>query len=172
MARSHLSDKSPNRVCDDATLLSMLVKQETESLKCGAEILIELYTYKCPNEERFRETESKLLSVLNEVLLYFLTITSKNQQDSWTPLLCLIFDQGPILLKLFSITDCAVDKNGNNSTHFLQWKQFGPFKWVIITYWICCYKCLRALIASTFRQFQVGRLPKIRFGEASHIVDN
>jgi hypothetical protein len=41
-------------VADDATLLSMLVKQETESLKCGAEILIELYTFKCPNSERFQ----------------------------------------------------------------------------------------------------------------------
>jgi len=88
-----LSDKSPNRVADDATLLSMLVKQETESLKCGAEILIELYTFKCPNSDRFRETETKLLSVLEEVLLYFLTITSKTQQESWTPLLSLIFDQ-------------------------------------------------------------------------------
>jgi hypothetical protein len=85
-------------VTDDAMLLSMLVKQETESLKCGAEILIELYTYKCSNADRFRETETKLLSVLEEVLLYFLTITSKNQQDSWTPLLCLIFDQVSILL--------------------------------------------------------------------------
>jgi hypothetical protein len=71
----------------------MLVKQETESLKCGAEILLELYGYKTPDSARFQETETKLLSVLEEVLLYFLTITSKNQQDSWTPLLCLIFEQ-------------------------------------------------------------------------------
>ena len=92
VARSHLSEKCPNSLTDDPTLLSMLVKQETESLKCGAEILLELYTYKCPNSDRFQETESKLLSVLQEVLLYFLTITSKNQQDSWTPLLCLIFE--------------------------------------------------------------------------------
>lgn len=92
VARSHLTENCPNRLADDATLLSMLVKQETESLKCGAEILLELYTYKCPNSDRFQETETKLLSVLEEVLLYFLTITSKNQQDSWTPLLCLIFE--------------------------------------------------------------------------------
>jgi len=91
VARSYLSDSYPVPL-SDATLLPMLVKQETDSLKCGAEILLELYTYNSPSVDFFRETESKLLSVLEEVLHYFLTITSKNQQESWTPLLCLIFN--------------------------------------------------------------------------------
>ena len=74
-------------------LLISVVKQETESLKCAVEILLELYHEKSTIGEDHEKTEGKLLSVLADVLSYFLGITSKNQQESWTSLLCLIFDQ-------------------------------------------------------------------------------
>ena len=70
-----------------------VVKQETESLKCAVEILLELYHEKSTVGEDHEKTEGKLLSVLADVLPYFLGITSMNQQESWTGLLCLIFEQ-------------------------------------------------------------------------------
>ena len=70
-----------------------VVKQETESLKCAVEILLELYHEKSTVGEDHEKTEGKLLSVLADVLSYFLGITSKSQQESWTGLLCLIFEQ-------------------------------------------------------------------------------
>ena len=69
------------------------MKQETESLKCAVEILLELYHEKSTVGEDHEKTEGKLLSVLADVLPYFLGITSKSQQESWTGLLCLIFEQ-------------------------------------------------------------------------------
>ena len=71
----------------------IVVKQETESLKCAVEILLELYHEKSTVGEDHEKTEGKLLSVLADVLSYFLGITSKSQQESWTGLLCLIFEQ-------------------------------------------------------------------------------
>ena len=69
------------------------MKQETESLKCAVEILLELYHEKSTVGEDHEKTEGKLLSVLADVLSYFLGITSKSQQESWTGLLCLVFEQ-------------------------------------------------------------------------------
>ena len=74
-------------------IFSLVVKQETESLKCAVEILLELYHEKSTIGEDHEKTERKLLSVLADVLSYFLGITSKSQQESWTGLLCLVFDQ-------------------------------------------------------------------------------
>ena len=71
----------------------IVVKQETESLKCAVEILLELYHEKSTIGEDHEKTEKKLLSVLADVLSYFLGITSKSQQESWTGLLCLVFEQ-------------------------------------------------------------------------------
>ena len=68
-------------------LFFSVVKQETESLKCAVEILLELYHEKSTIGEDHEKTEGKLLSVLADVLSYFLGITSKNQQESWTSLL-------------------------------------------------------------------------------------
>ena len=54
----------------------LVVKQETESLKCAVEILLELYYEKSTIGEDHEKTERKLLSVLADVLSYFLSITS------------------------------------------------------------------------------------------------
>ena len=73
--------------------LYLVVKQETESLKCALEILLELYGEKSTIGEDHEKTEAKLLHVLADVLSYFLRITSKSQQESWMGLLCLVFNQ-------------------------------------------------------------------------------
>ena len=78
---------------NDTTIVPLVVKQETESLKCALEILLELYV----NQHNMKDydddlTEKKLLNVLQDVLAYFLAITSKSQQESWTGLLTLTFD--------------------------------------------------------------------------------
>ena len=54
---------------------------------------MELYHEKSTIGEDHEKTEGKLLHVLSDVLSYFLAITSKSQQDSWTGLLCLVFTQ-------------------------------------------------------------------------------
>ena len=56
------------------------------------EILLELYHEKSTIGEDHEKTEEKLLSVLADVLSYFLGITSKSQQESWMSLLTLTFD--------------------------------------------------------------------------------
>ena len=84
---------SVNIIIVKSYILLLVVKQETESLKCAVEILLELYHEKSTIGEDHEKTERKLLSVLADVLSYFLGITSKSQQESWTGLLCLVFEQ-------------------------------------------------------------------------------
>lgn len=89
VARSYLAGDFGHR-----DLIPLVVKQETDSLKCGVEILLELYMDKPAMKDYDADlTEDKLLGTLRDVLGYFLTITSKSQQDGWTGLLCLVFQQ-------------------------------------------------------------------------------
>lgn len=92
VARAFLTDhRAPSS--SDSTLVPFIVKQETESLKCALEILLELYVDKSSMKANDAEvTEAKLLSVLDNVLTYFLGITSKSQQESWTSLLTVTFE--------------------------------------------------------------------------------
>ena len=93
VARVYLSDrKVPQH--NDTTVVPLVVKQETESLKCALEILLDLYVEKSSLSKDYDSdlTEAKLLNVLSDVLVYFLAITSKSQQESWTTLLTLTFD--------------------------------------------------------------------------------
>jgi hypothetical protein len=92
VARSYLSERRvPNH--QDTAVIPLVVKQETESLKCALEILLDLYVEKSTSKDYDSKlTESKLLDVLRDVLVYFLAITSKSQQESWTSLLTLTFD--------------------------------------------------------------------------------
>ena len=92
VARSFLTERRvPNH--QDTAVIPLVVKQETESLKCALEILLDLYVEKSTSKDYDSKlTESKLLDVLRDVLVYFLAITSKSQQESWTGLLTLTFD--------------------------------------------------------------------------------
>ena len=92
VARSYLADHQvPSQ--SDTTIIPLVVKQETESLKCALEILLELYVNQSNMKDYEPElTQTKLLDVLQDVLAYFLAITSKSQQESWTGLLTLTFD--------------------------------------------------------------------------------
>ena len=92
VARSYLSERRvPNH--QDTAVIPLVVKQETESLKCALEILLDLYVEKSTSKDYDSKlTESKLLDVLRDVLVYFLAITSKSQQESWTSFLTLTFD--------------------------------------------------------------------------------
>ena len=92
VARSYLSDHRVPQP-QDTTIIPLVVKQETESLKCALEILLDLYVEKSASKDYDSNlTEAKLLDVLRDVLVYFLAITSKSQQESWTTLLTLTFD--------------------------------------------------------------------------------
>ena len=63
------------------------------ALFVALEILLDLYVDKSSRQDYDADlTESKLLDVLGDVLVYFLAITSKSQQESWTILLKLTFD--------------------------------------------------------------------------------
>ena len=92
VARFYLSERRvPNH--QDTAVIPLVVKQETESLKCALEILLDLYVEKSTSKDYdSKVTESKLLDVLRDVLVYFLAITSKSQQESWMSLLTLTFD--------------------------------------------------------------------------------
>ena len=94
VARRYLSDHQvPSQ--NDTTIIPLVVKQETESLKCALEILLELYVNHHESNMKNYDaelTQTKLLNVLQDVLAYFLAITSKSQQESWTGLLTLTFD--------------------------------------------------------------------------------
>ena len=93
VARRYLSDHQvPSQ--NDTTIIPLVVKQETESLKCALEILLELYVNHHESNMKNYDaelTQTKLLNVLQDVLAYFLAITSKSQQESWTGLLTLTF---------------------------------------------------------------------------------
>lgn len=91
VARTYLTDHQvPSH--NDTTIVPLVVKQETESLKCALEILLELYVDKSSMKDYDDDlTEAKLLNVLKDVLVYFLAITSKSQQESWTGLLTVTF---------------------------------------------------------------------------------
>lgn len=95
VARAYLSDRRVPQQ-NDTTIIPLVVKQETESLKCALEILLDLYVDQSSSSEcndfDAAKTEGKLLAVLGDVLVYFLAITSKSQQESWTTLLTLTFD--------------------------------------------------------------------------------
>ena len=81
-ARAYLAEKakcSPSNVQNEAVLIPLVVKQETESLKCAVEILLELYRDK-ELADHHDVTEAKLLSVLQDLLAYFLGINAKSQQ--------------------------------------------------------------------------------------------
>ena len=52
------------------------------------------HTFRDKSVSEFHETtEAKLLSVLGDLLAYFLGINAKSQQDSWAGLLSLVFQQ-------------------------------------------------------------------------------
>ena len=72
VARAFLTNhRAPSS--SDSTLVPFVVKQETESLKCALEILLELYVDKSSMKANDAEmTEVKLLNVLDNVLTYFL----------------------------------------------------------------------------------------------------
>lgn len=92
VARAYLSDRRVPQH-NDTTVIPLVVKQETESLKCALEILLDLYVESSESPDYDADkTETKLLEVLSDVLRYFLAITSKSQQESWTNLLTLTFE--------------------------------------------------------------------------------
>ena len=95
LARSH--DEAKKRIgqlkaSPNIQILNLLFKQETDTIKCSLDILLELYQ-DFPQGPNKAKTEAKFLSLLEDGLAYFLTITSKTEQDNWCDLLSVVFEQ-------------------------------------------------------------------------------
>lgn len=78
------------------TVKPNLLKQETQSLACCLRILFKMY---CDDGRRshWPIIQSKLISVCQEALEYFLKLQSEAHRDSWTTLLLLVLTR---LLKM------------------------------------------------------------------------
>eukprot|EP00095_Tigriopus_kingsejongensis_P004290 maker-scaffold722_size106786-snap-gene-0.21 protein:Tk04290 transcript:maker-scaffold722_size106786-snap-gene-0.21-mRNA-1 annotation:"GF14256" len=72
--------------------LSILVKQETKAAECLLTILIELCTSNVGNEFQ-KSLEKYFVSFLVNVLGYFLSMTTKTQQEHWDRMLASISEQ-------------------------------------------------------------------------------
>lgn len=74
-------------------VLNLLFKQETDTIKCALDILLELYQSPRASGVQKPLAEAKLLDLLHSGLSYFLTISSKTEQENWCDLLAVVFEQ-------------------------------------------------------------------------------
>ncbi|XP_072399618.1 brefeldin A-inhibited guanine nucleotide-exchange protein 1 isoform X2 [Diabrotica undecimpunctata] len=73
-----------------------LLKQETQSLACLMRILFKMYCDE-DRQEHWSVIETKLITVCQEALEYFLRLQSENHREAWTSLLLLVMTR---LLKM------------------------------------------------------------------------
>lgn len=73
-----------------------LLKQETQSLACSLRILFKMYCDE-GREQHWPVIETKLISVCQEALEYFLQLQSEGHREAWTSLLLLVLTR---LLKM------------------------------------------------------------------------
>ena len=96
LIKSHEAGKvnvSSLKSTPNVQVLNLVFKQETDALKCALDILLELYQGHPEGNNIKSVTEKKFLGLMQSGLAYFLTITSKTEQESWCDLLSVVFEQ-------------------------------------------------------------------------------
>jgi len=69
-----------------------LLKQETQSLSCCLRVMFRLY-FDPQRQDCWGEVQQRLLPLCQEVVSYFLTLSSDAHSEAWTPVLLLLFTQ-------------------------------------------------------------------------------